>query len=307
MLSVWHITQEHHKDGSLHLHCLLHFTKQIHSRDCRYLDTVYEDKTYHASIEPTKSVRRWHKYIKKEDTSPLTNLEIKDDDKDVEHEIMLKDVANLKVSGIDTMHTIRLKDTNMFIRSFQNIRSLADWKDELAMAPEPFVAYDVNEYIVPDIVQVWRRQIGKHQPRCRLLIICGPPMVGKTEMIRSFGPHVYIRGMWNLEDFNVPRDQWLYTVFDDYDWGEEKGLLRKRPILLGMRGRVSVTDKYKHKMSIDAGGRPCVIITNLQEDVMLFTSHLNYKGLVDVVYVRNRLYTGQAHTTESDNSERNGV
>ncbi|AXH74718.1 MAG: Rep catalytic domain protein [Cressdnaviricota sp.] len=65
------IGQEKHADGNLHLHAYVKYKTQVHTRNCKYFDIEYEDKTYHGKYEPAKSAIASIKYVTKHDTEPL--------------------------------------------------------------------------------------------------------------------------------------------------------------------------------------------------------------------------------------------
>jgi len=44
------IGQEQHADGNLHLHAYIKFDKQVHIRDCRHFDIMWEGKDYHPNV-----------------------------------------------------------------------------------------------------------------------------------------------------------------------------------------------------------------------------------------------------------------
>lgn len=73
------IAQEHHLDGNLHLHIGLWFVTKFRSRLTSIFDITYEDKVYHPHIhkKPCSSPLNVLKYCTKEDSSPLTNMDLK--------------------------------------------------------------------------------------------------------------------------------------------------------------------------------------------------------------------------------------
>lgn len=61
------IAQEEHKEGGLHLHCLVKLHKKCESRNARFLD----HGEYHPNIQSAKSISASVKYLCKEDPDPL--------------------------------------------------------------------------------------------------------------------------------------------------------------------------------------------------------------------------------------------
>ena len=94
---------------------------------------------------------------------------------------------------------------------------------------------------------------NQHRPKC--LCIIGPSRLGKTLVARSFGPHSYFHGQWNVEQYNPDG---LYNVFDDIK-GQLDGFDFKS--FMGAQSDVSVTDKYHKKRTI-RNGKPAIYLSN---------------------------------------------
>lgn len=65
-LSWAKVVQEHHEDGSLHLHAILGFAKRIRIRDETYFDLYFGDKLYHGNYQAVKSLKDALAYVEKE-------------------------------------------------------------------------------------------------------------------------------------------------------------------------------------------------------------------------------------------------
>lgn len=63
----WAIAQEHHQDGSLHLHAVVGYPSKINIRDQRHWDF----EGHHPNIGPVRNLRATCDYIRKEDPEPL--------------------------------------------------------------------------------------------------------------------------------------------------------------------------------------------------------------------------------------------
>lgn len=61
------IGQETHKDGGLHLHCLVSFKKKLNIKSDRFFDF----NEFHPNIQATKNPAAVKNYIRKEDIEPL--------------------------------------------------------------------------------------------------------------------------------------------------------------------------------------------------------------------------------------------
>lgn len=65
------IAQEHHQDGSLHLHCLLTLPKRVHITRADYLDI----NGFHGNYQAARVLKQVHKYVIKDDPDPLNTFE----------------------------------------------------------------------------------------------------------------------------------------------------------------------------------------------------------------------------------------
>lgn len=93
----------------------------------------------------------------------------------------------------------------------------------------------------------------QHRPKC--LCIIGPSRLGKTLVARSFGPHSYFHGNWNIEQYNPNA---IYNIFDDIK-GQLDGFDFKS--FLGGQHDITVTDKY-HKKKTIKNGKPAIYLSN---------------------------------------------
>jgi len=94
---------------------------------------------------------------------------------------------------------------------------------------------------------------NQHRPRC--LCIIGDSKLGKTLVARSFGPHSYFHGNWNVEQYNPDA---LYNIFDDIK-GQLDGFDFRS--FMGAQSDITVTDKY-HKKRTVKNGKPAVYLSN---------------------------------------------
>lgn len=89
------------------------------------------------------------------------------------------------------------------------------------------------------------------------LVLYGETRLGKTVWARSLGAHAYFGGLFNLDDFSESGAQ--YAIFDDISGGF--GFFPSYKQWLGGQFQFTVTDKYKHKVTVK-WGRPAVWICN---------------------------------------------
>lgn len=262
--SKYAICQEHHKDAarSLHLHMLLMYDKKINVTNPQAFDIVDGNgKVYHPSIGSVRSLKDCFNYMHKEDKTPLTNIESSDikcafeafwEEPDPD-----KALANIRKS----------EPKQSLVLTFQIDKEISAKRRRLN--DRPFQSrYSIDSYDVPLLVDAWRLQIKSDLPRCKLLILIGPSKLGKTEMIRSFGPHIFQRSTWSLSDLRDNLHSADYIVFDDVDWNRTLVKLL-RPIFLAM-GDCILSDKYTKKVPISTVGKPCAIISHNPYDVQWF-------------------------------------
>lgn len=248
------LAQEKHQDGSLHLHGYLEFVTKKNIKNPRAFDVVENGTTYHPNVQACKDRANWFAYLQKEDSSPLTNISPED----------LVDIWTAVVAEKDpdvALNLIAKKEPKRLINNWNNINNYLEAKRRKLNEPKAYSpSFTLQSFIVPPLVQRWVSQIGRGLDRCWLLFLIGPPNIGKTQLMRSFGPHIYVRGFWALEPF-LSSSNAQYVILDDVLLNQEL-LLPSRPILLGMEGGTYLTDKYTKKIFIDTGGKPCVIISN---------------------------------------------
>lgn len=82
---------------------------------------------------------------------------------------------------------------------------------------------------------------------------------GKTTWARSLGRHSYFCGLFNLDDYESTGE---YQIFDEFEWK----FLPNRKCWFGGQLRFTVTDKYRHKMTIQNNGNPSIFLFNPDND-----------------------------------------
>lgn len=87
-------------------------------------------------------------------------------------------------------------------------------------------------------------------------MLFGETRLGKTVWARSHGTHSYFGGLFNLEDLGSDVD---YAVFDDISGG--LGFFPSYKQWLGGQFEFTVTDKYKHKVTLK-WGKPTIWCCN---------------------------------------------
>lgn len=249
------LAQEKHQDGSLHLHLYLKFERKKNIKDPRAFDLSKDGTTYHPNVQACREPANWIKYLQKEDESPLTNIS----KEDLAGDIWAAVVAEKDPDVAEDL--IARKDPKRLVNNWNNISNYLSAKRQKLNEPPPWKpTYPLESFVIPHHVTVWKNQIGRGLDRCWLLFLIGPPSIGKTQLMRSLGPHIYVRGFWALDPF-LTSSTAQYVILDDVLLNKDL-LLPSRAILLGMEGGCWLTDKYKKKVFVDTKGKPCCIISN---------------------------------------------
>lgn len=278
--SFYFISQEHHKDTGLHLHVYLQYDTKKNITDQRAFDLTYKDLIHHPNFSPTKNRKQWLAYLKKEDATPLTNIS----------EDSIGDLWAAVVEQEDPDKAIALiaeKDPKKLVNNWNNISNYIRATKRQRVEPwKP--SYALESFNVPELVDRWKWQIGRQLDRCWLLFLIGPPQLGKTALMRSIGPHVYVRGYWSLEPF-LQLSGKQYVILDDVLLNAEL-LLPSRAILLAMEGGCYLTDKYQKKTFVDTMGLPCCIIANDDQLAVKMSQLPAWKNQFHVCDVNEKLF-----------------
>jgi len=115
-------------------------------------------------------------------------------------------------------------------------------------------------------------------------LLIGDTRTGKTTWARSLDTHMYMHGMFNLENWD---DQAKILILDDIDW---KFLPAKKQ-LLGGQSNFVLSDKYRRKRNV-TGGHPTIYLMNrdnwneIEKDPIL-----NWiEGNSVIFFLTNKLY-----------------
>lgn len=264
------IAQEHHQDQGLHLHIYLGYSVKKNLTIATCLDLTWRGLIYHPNIQATRNVTQWLDYLKKEDPDVLTN---------VQRNNFWQDAISATTEE-EARQIISKEAPKEYVKSFTSIDAFCRSKKRKTIS---FLSkWTPQDFIFIEEIQEWFDQTTQNLDRCTLLVIIGKPLIGKTALIRSFGPHVYMRGMWALEALlDAPEDA-KYVVLDDVQL-ERTFLVSMRPILLGMEGGSWLTDKYKKKTHVDTQGKPCVLISNEAKYLEWFSGEMWEECVVKLV------------------------
>nr|AHX74126.1 replication associated protein [Sugarcane white streak virus] len=280
-------SQEHHADGSNHLHILLQTDKTMYTRNPHYFDIC----GHHPNIQPAKSPDNVRAYILKD---PITSFEegsfqprgsrsntsaIPRSGNSGTKDSLMRDTINTSTSKDDYLTRVRNSFPFDWATRLQQFEYSAS-----KLFPEP-----VREYVNPfppsepdlfcrEIIDRWVydeldmdiTDAFDAAQRRRSLYIVGPTRTGKFTWARSLGRHNYWQ---HMVDFTAYDTHAKYNILDDVpfkfcpNWKQ----------LVGCQRDFIVNPKYAKRKEIP-GGIPCIILQNPDDDWLpvLSPSQMDY-------------------------------
>jgi len=188
----------------------------------------------------------------------------------------------------EALEVIKVNHPRDWFNNGQRIRENVD--RQFYTAPKAFEARAINTFknIPPEIINWWNRNKNEKQDRYDLLVVVGPTKLGKTQLMRALGKHLYWKGMVKLDDLAKLTDE-QYVVIDDIDWEFIPASIKKT-VLLGT-GDCIVSDKYVRKLRVMAN-LPCVYICNPPANgfSLFYDSDAYWRANTVVVHINNKLY-----------------
>lgn len=266
------IAQEPHQDGYPHLHVYLQYDRKLNIKSCRSFDMVYQDKTYHGKYEGCRSPKECLQYIVKHDKQPLTNIEDLDEvDQDAWQEFYDEPDPD------KAFQSIADKGKELVKLDVQIQRVLKRKRDAISDV-EYIPRYSSTMFNENLYISLWfDDNVGITKDRYQLLVITGPPCVGKTSYVRSLGPHIYLQSDYNLHQLmtGLKDTKNRFIVWDDIHW--VKDLPNKlRNCLLGM-GQQTLSDKYMKKEIVNVT-IPSIVINNGDNEFLLLLNQTKWQN-----------------------------
>lgn len=241
------IAFERHADGSPHLHIQLAY----HKKTCIRKDSYFNLGEYHGNYQATRSIRKVAQYCTKEEDYLLWGITS-------EEFLSLCGRRNIYA---EALHSKSYDEACEIIKGGQP----RDWvlhgdkvrqnlKRDFDCAFKDYSPiFDQIPFNVPQELQDWVDDWKGSRTPC--LVLIGPTQCGKTAWARSLvQPHVYWKGMTNLDSWN-PNAKLL--IFDDFDWK----YLPSPKNFLTQSGDCTVTDKYRKKHDICVN-MPAILVCN---------------------------------------------
>ncbi len=208
------LTSDVARSAPCHLHVLILLSTALRTRNARCVDIA----GYHGDYTATRSLKRWLKYLEKEDTSPyVEGVDLRESIGSVGK---FDSVAMRILSGDSIMDMVRTEpgfclQNLQRIRQFQTQTRAMRWEPE----PEPTLNWNLN----PQDRRIMR-WLGMNLQTKRLfktlqLYIHGPPNHGKTTLIMHLQKYLRIyRPIRSSEYFDGYSDQdFDLIVFDEFN------------------------------------------------------------------------------------------
>lgn len=216
------VAQEHHKDGSLHIHAYLRLHTKRSFRDPRAFDI----DGFHPNIQGVRHARKWLAYIRKEDTDALMDGDLESllseekpkqritDDvaRRIESGATATDIFN-EYPGFYLMNKRKIEELQEFmVRKRQRLDKL-DWEEasaRLADAQLEAGEIEVRDWLLDNI----KKPRVQRQPQ---LWIQSEPGAGKTTLIQRLARYlaVFIMPMDGDKFYDGFADDYDLIVFDE--------------------------------------------------------------------------------------------
>lgn len=177
------IGREHHKDGNFHLHAFIESETKIESKNCRFLDILWEGKTYHPNIRSVTNQEKWIDYCSKD--------------------------MDYIDGGID-----RFSTSSNFKKKKSDLESWIAHRQYLRLSN---TIYPIDfKTFHPKVDHVWNE--GAFGEKCDSVMIIGDPDLGKTTWIQNTfeGQKVYMRPTKSKYPYEDYKDEDIIIVDDSF-------------------------------------------------------------------------------------------
>nr|AMD16528.1 replication-associated protein [Beet curly top virus] len=262
------VSQEKHKDGSLHLHALIQFKGKAQFRNPRHFDITHpsSSSTFHPNFQGAKSASDVKQYIEKDgDYVDWGTFQVDGRSARGGQQTANDAAAEALNAGnaVEALQIIREKLPEKFIFQYHNLKPNL----EAIFLPPPDIyqpPYPLSSFNrVPEIIQEWADSYFGLDPAARpyrynSIIIEGDSRTGKTMWARCLGPHNYITGHLDFS-LKTYSDNVLYNVIDDVDPNYLK--MKHWKHLIGAQREWQTNLKYG-KPRVIKGGIPSIILCN---------------------------------------------
>lgn len=255
------VAQEQHEDGGIHFHAYVVFQKRTQFNPATFFDFNGEHPNIKSVKQRVGYARPVVEYLDKEDENPISLPEgyafL------VPNKRSFKDVAGDAIKAGSKKEAIDLIIAENPDKYLIYGRQIKDNLSDFFKPERPrFKPRPLESFRIPAAITNWiSGNLQQPRPERPLsLILVGDSRLGKTQLARSIGDHVYVSGMWAVDDF-VGWDWSGYVVFDDIPWDSLKYSYKS---WMGAQRHFYVTDKYRKKCLME-GGVPLIMCCNQKE------------------------------------------
>nr|QUQ60635.1 replication initiator protein [Tomato leaf curl New Delhi virus] len=309
------VSQEKHKDGSLHIHALIQFKGKCQFRNPRHFDVTHPNNStqFHPNFQGAKSSSDIKSYIEK-DGDYIDWGQFQIDGRSARGGQQTANDAAAETlnagSAEAALAIIREKLPRDFIFQYHNLKSNLDriFSPPVEAYVSPFSISSFDR-VPPELVD-WAnvnvvcaaarpfRPIG--------IVIEGDSRTGKTMWARCLGPHNYLCGHLDLSPKVYSNDAW-YNVIDDVD----PHYLKHFKEFMGAQRDWQSNTKYGKPVMIK-GGIPTIFLCNpgpnssykeyLDEEKNAALKQWSIKNAV-FVKLEEPLYSGRENIAPTEEEE----
>lgn len=270
------VVEELHKDGTPHIHVLLHYGKQVDMTRAR---ATCINETPNIKVVKRGDVVRARGYLKK---APINfrSTWLKGTGQDGSYQKVLdrptaEDALSLAQGLVTRDYVLFRHQLEMGLQAHYG-KKIPAWMSH----------YSEDQFIVMRQMKCWVDGMRSLDivGRKRSLILIGPSRTGKTEWARCLGSHFYMNGYWNMGCYRAEAE---YGIFDDIEYGTFKYFKQ----FMGSQAEFTASDKYKPN-GVIRFGKPCIWICNEGLDEWKLTDGMRswIEMNCEVVYVEECLY-----------------
>lgn len=267
------IAQEQHKDGNMHIHAYLLFSKKLNVRNEKKFDITIEGVTYHPNMQGVRSWKNVVKYVTK-DGNYLTNYDDSVIDKLIRDNMKVGDIytkarelaKESKVSEALSVleHSKTVRDLVIHGNAIQkNLRSLA-------------VKRKAPEYSIEDF------RLNFNWDKKKTLIMWGPTDTGKTSLAKALLPKaLFIRHIDRLKDYDEEEFEGL--ILDDMSFKHWPREAQIHLVDIENDSHINV----KHGMAVVPAGTPRIITTNNMPAEILLADDGAIARRIQIIHIEN--------------------
>ncbi|UDN67454.1 replication-associated protein [robinz virus RP_389] len=246
------VARELHLDGEPHIHAYACWDTRRRFADAR----VFDVDGHHPNIQKPRSPKAVGEYCSKHDVEALRNFEISELEsysrgtgwRELLHEC--PDAATF-LARVEEHYPRDL------CLSLGKLLEFCEWR--FGNKRREYSGRRRDEFLEPDELREWARMsLEEGGERPLSLLLCGASRLGKTQWARSLGPHMYMCGQFNLDDWDETAK---YIVLDDFNIK----FFPQWKSFFGAQECFVLSDKYRKKRTV-TWGKTCIWLCNRDGD-----------------------------------------